>query len=597
MKRFFAVMSGAMVLVVVAVSGCQTANKPPETPSVPSGPTTGRMDAVCDFTSAATDPDDDSVAIRFAWGDGDTSAWSGRRSGGDSITASHAWADSGTYRVKAQARDEDDAASGWSAGREIRISAGGGNELPNTPSTPSGPDTGLTGAEYTFASTAADPDGDSIAIRFAWGDGDTSNWSSYVPSGDTVEEGHSWADSGTYSVKAQAMDEANGVSDWSAAHTVKVSIDTAHTWPKTYGGTGDESGRSVYPTEDGGCIMVGSSNSPGTAGGYDVYVVKTDSNGSSVWQRFLGGQSSDHGWSVQQTTDGGYIVAGATESWQPVGDHKMYLAKLSASGSTEWQQQLGYDDEPDEAYSVQQTRDGGYILSGYTRDGSTDNIFLVKRHADGSGHWAVKKGFGDSYEYGWCVRQTADDGYVVVGQTDQYGDDVDVFLVKVSSSGETDWYTHFDPGSGQGNDYGYSIRQTSDGGYIIAGMTNFPGTAGGYDVYLVKTDGSGNITWQRTFGGQYNDVGYSAIEVPGGGYIVAGYTGSFGHGGNDVYLIRTDASGDTVWTRTFGGIGNDGACSVERQYDKYLVMGSTSSYGAGSDFLLLKVDANGNIVK
>ncbi len=498
MRRFLAMMSGAMVLGAVVLSGCQKKNKPPDVPSVPSGPSAGRM-----------------------------------------------------------------------------------------------------GAPYGFTSSAADPDDDSVALRFDWGDGDTSGWSTFVASGDSVRAARSWADSGTYSLKAQARDKWYATSGWSAEHAVRISIDTAAGWPRTYGGTGYDYGHSVCPTEDGGYIIAGTSNSADTHGEHDVYLVKTDAAGNSGWQRHLGGASTDEAFSVQQTADGGYIVAGWTASW-PSFDEEMYLAKVDAGGGTVWEQHLGEDNQPDRAFAVQQTRDGGYILVGVTRLGLITHeyeLYLVKRGADGSHLWSYKKGFENRDEAGYSVQQTSDDGYIMVGSAESDSGDLNVFLLKARSGGETDWWKKIWPGSGKGTDIGYSVQQTPDGGYIIAGSTNSAGTAGGTDVYLVRTNSAGVPLWQRTIGGPEDDVGYSVQVLPDGGYIVAGYTKSFGHGGKDVYLVRVDAAGDTVWTRTFGGTGDDEARSVRRHYDNYIVAGTTTTAANATDVYLVKVDPDGNVVR
>jgi len=593
MRWFVAVMSVVATLGTVALAGCQKANKSPGIPSVPSGPSVGRADTAYGFTSSAADPDGDSVAIRFDWGDGDTSDWSAWEASGGSPTASHSWSDSGTFLVKAQAKDEDDATSDWSAGHQISV--GAANEPPYVPATPAGPDAGSTSTEYAFAGSTEDPDGDSVAIRFDWGDDDTSDWSSWAASGDSIATTHSWSDSGSYSIKAQAKDAKNATSDWSSGHQMVISGAGGSGWPRTYGGSADDVGRSVDVCTDGGYIIAGYTSSYGI-GTPDIYLVKTDSLGNEQWNKTLGGNSYDSGHSVQQTTDGGYIIAGSTTSGSPAWDWQIYFAKLFADGRTEWEKLLGGYESEDAAYSVQQTRDGGYILVGYTL-GNEEDLRLIKRHADGSDHWWYLKGFNDSDERGWSVQQTSDDGYIMVGSTNQYGDDVDVWLVKAAADGGTQWHKPIFLGSGQGYECGYSVQQTSDGGYIIAGSTNSAGTAGGYDVYLIKTDGDGNRVWQRTFGGQYDDKGRSVEQMLDGGYIVAGCTKSLGAGGYDVYLIKTDAGGDTVWTRTFGGTGDDVGYSVERDGQNCIIAGYTTSAANGKDAYLIKIDANGNVVK
>jgi len=160
-------------------------------------------------------------------------------------------------------------------------------------------------------------------------------------------------------------------------------------------------------------------------------------------------------------------------------------------------------------------------------------------------------------------------------------------------SAQTSWWRTY---GGTGSDYGYSVQQTLDGGYIVAGSTGSFG-AGGGDFYLIKTDASGDALWTRIYGGTGYDYGYSVQQTLDGGYIIAGYTQSFGAGSYDVYLIKTSASGDTLWTRTYGGTGAEYGEKVQQTADGgYIVAGTTSSFGAGNaDFYLIKTDSLGSV--
>ena len=372
-----------------------------------------------------------------------------------------------------------------------------------------------------------------------------------------------------------------------------TSIASAQTrWWKTYGGTGQDEGNSVQQTTDGGYVIAGSSASAG-AGSYDVYIVKTSASGDTVWTGTCGDTNEDGGNSVRQTSDGGYIITGYTGSFG-AGGHDVYLVKTNASGDTLWTRTYG-GTGGDEGNSVQQTADGGYIIAGYTWSfgaGSAD-VYLVKTSALGDTLWTRAYG-GTKDDEGCSVRQTADGGYIIAGFTASLGaGSQDVYLIKTNAQGDTVWTRTY---GGTNGDMGNSVSQTSDGGYIITGYTKSFG-AGYEDVYLIKTDASGDTVWTRTYGGTNSDEGSSVQQTADGGYIVAGCTRSFGAGNYDVYLIKTNGHGDTLWTRAYGGTGIDWGNSVQQTSDGgYIITGYTHSFGAGhEDVYLIKTDANGNV--
>jgi arginine repressor len=192
------------------------------------------------------------------------------------------------------------------------------------------------------------------------------------------------------------------------------------------------------------------------------------------------------------------------------------------------------------------------------------------------------------------VLQTSDGGYIVVGDTGSLGaDSVDIFLVKTDANGNIIWAKTY---GGIVDEYAHSVLQTSDGGYIVAGETHSFG-AGWHDVLLIKTDANGNVIWAKTYGGTSWDVARSVQQTSDGGYIVAGYTDSFGAGGPDFFLIKIDANGNISWAKTYGGTYSDWARSVQQTSDGgYIVAGFTGSFGAGGvDIFLVKTNARGNI--
>jgi predicted secreted protein len=314
------------------------------------------------------------------------------------------------------------------------------------------------------------------------------------------------------------------------------AIPAATAWTKTFGGSGNDRGHSVQQTSDGGYIIAGSTDSYG-AGSDDVWLVKADSSGNLAWNKTFGGPSEDNGSSVQQTSDGGYIIAGSTDSYG-AGSDDVWLIKADSSGNLAWNKTFGGPSE-DHGYSVRQTSDGGYIIAGATASygAGNDDVWLIK--ADSSGDMAWNKTFGGSGDdYGHSVQETSDGGYVIAGATASYGaGNDDVWLIKADSSGDMAWNKTF---GGSGDDYGHSAQETSDGGYVIAGATGSYG-AGSADVWLIKADSSGSMAWNKTFGGSGNDYGHSVQETSDGGYIIAGTTDSYGAGGYDIWLIKVTA--------------------------------------------------------
>jgi hypothetical protein len=455
------------------------------------------------------------------------------------------------------------------------------NKLPNTPTVPSGPTSGFVDSTYTFSSSATDPEADNVSIRFYWGGTDTSDWSGYVTSGSAVTASYAWSFPGTYSVKAQAMDEDSVVSAWSTGHT----IDIISRFTKTYGGPNNEYGYAVAQTTDGGYIITGPTSSFGT--NTDVWLIKTNANGDTTWTKTFGGSSYDYSNSVQQTTDGGYIIAGYSNSYGTSTD--LYLIKTDANGNQSWYRTFG-GSSTDYGYLVEQTSDGGYIIAGYSNSyGTSYDVYLVKTDASGNQLWYRTFG-GSGTDYGYSVAQTSDGGYVITGYTTSYGTGGNVYLIKTDTSGNQSWYKSF---GGTNSDYGYSVAQTSDGGYVIAGYTASYGTGG--DVYLIKTDTSGNQTWSKNFGGSNYDESYSVQQTSDGGYIIAGYMAQ-SISDDDAYLIKTFANGNTEWTKTFGGAQIEhGHAVVQTSDGGYAIAGHTSTYGAGNaDFWLIKTDEDGN---
>jgi hypothetical protein len=366
------------------------------------------------------------------------------------------------------------------------------------------------------------------------------------------------------------------------------------TFQKAYGGTGDyDVGNSVQQTTDGGYIITGRTRSYG-AGNDDVYLIKTDSTGDTLWSKTFGGANTDIGHSVGQTADGGYIISSLTNSFG-AGSWNIYLIKTNSSGSIDWAKvfsgtssQYGYD--------VQQTTDGGYIIAGHRFGGASD-AYLIKTNTVGDTIWTKAYG-GIGGDYAFAVQQINDGGYILAGQTNNsFGNSPDIFLVRTDSTGSLVWAKIIDHSTTESaND----VQQTFDGGFIIVGETDFYGN-GFSDIYLVKTDSTGSVMWTRTFGGPVyldGEVGYAVRQCIDGGFIITGYSGANTATGVDVCLVRTDSSGNMLWTKSYGEIGDERGFDLQLTADGgFIVTGQTRSFGAGlRDIFLLKTDSSGSSI-
>ncbi len=356
-------------------------------------------------------------------------------------------------------------------------------------------------------------------------------------------------------------------------------------WSQTFGTSDWEECWSVQQTTDSGYILGGYTQSYG-AGDKDFWLVKTDANGTEEWNNTFGGSASDFCYSVQQTTDGGYILGGYTNSYG-AGSADFWLVKTNANGDSVWSRTFGGTTQ-EWCHSIQQTSDGGYVLAGFTESygaGGRD-FWLVKTDANGDSLWSRTFG-GISYEICYSLQQTADGGYILGGSTSTFGaGNGDFWLVKTDANGDSLWSRTY---GGSSTDIGYSVHQTTDGGYIFGGYTGSFGS-GNDDFWLVKTDANGDSVWSRTFGGSEADQCHSLQQTADGGYVLGGYTESFGAGVLDFWLVRTNANGDSLWSRTFGGYSYDRGVSVRQTTDTgYIFGGYTQSFGASArDFWMVK---------
>ncbi len=336
---------------------------------------------------------------------------------------------------------------------------------------------------------------------------------------------------------------------------------------------------SVKQTSDGGYIVAGGM-------GGDFWVIRLDAHGAVIWQKAYatmdqyGRELEDVAYSIQQTVDGGFIVAGKSD-WL-----RFWVLKLDANGGIVWQN--FYNNQVSGgAKSIQQTMDGGYIVAGQGL-GEHGDIGLIKLDGDGNVEWEKTYGGTDQPHN---VRQTADGGYIVAGDGYRGGD---YFVMKLSPAGAVVWQKNY---GGLGDESEAVITQTTDGGYILAGIT-YGSDVWGTDILVLKLDSSGEITWQLRYAGKQYEYVYSIQQTRDGGYVLAGSTDGSpaGGGGSRVWVLKLNQDGTHAWDKTFGGMAS-GANSIEQTADNgFIVAGWMKDWiFAYRDILVLKLDANGDI--
>tara|TARA_B100002052_G_scaffold227669_1_gene210061 strand:+ start:904 stop:2241 length:1338 start_codon:yes stop_codon:yes gene_type:complete len=378
-------------------------------------------------------------------------------------------------------------------------------------------------------------------------------------------------------------------------------------WEQIFGANTTGSGyygTSAQQVQDGGYIVCGGTHfTQSVLFGMtpsDICIFKTDSNGEEQWSKTFGSEYWDgneywdFGKSIQQTTDGGYVIAGYVNGFG-MGGGNAYLLKVDNNGEEQWSQIFDFGI----AEAVQQTTDGGYIITGY----DSSDIYLLKTDENGEQQWSqtFEESFNDRAMF---VQQTTDGGYIMTGCTSVINSlgnaTTDIYLAKINANGEQQWSQIF---GGPGNDKAHCVQQTTDGGYIITGEDeeDIYNPANDFwvantDVYLIKTNELGQEEWAQRFGEAGNDGGRSVQQTSDGGYIIAGYVAPGENQNSNIYLLKTNDNGEEQWSQTFGGAGDETAQSVQQTSDGgYIIAAHTSTTNNISNGVyLIKTDAQGN---
>ncbi len=350
-------------------------------------------------------------------------------------------------------------------------------------------------------------------------------------------------------------------------------------WEWTFGGISHELASTLIQTTDGGFVVFGVVESFG-AGYTDLWLVKTDASGQHEWNRTIGAASWDqNAHSILQTADSGFLLAGNTYSYG-AGNADYWLVKTNSTGHPVWNSTFG-DSQHNILYASTPSSDGGFLLAGY--NDVDESTWIVKANATGHHLWnRTLAGFTLVNS----VIQTLDGGYLFAGETDE-ASSADFFVSKTDMNGDYEWNASF---GGPEWDVATAVIQLADGSLLLTGPTQSFTGLGNSDYWLIKTDSTGQPLWNTTFGTLKSEEVQTLIHTTDGGFLLVGtrYVSASNH---DIWLVKTDALGQAEWNTTFGGTSDDSANSVLQLSDgNYIVAGTTESWGAGaSDMWLFKL--------
>lgn len=360
-------------------------------------------------------------------------------------------------------------------------------------------------------------------------------------------------------------------------------------WVGAVGGGYWDYFRCIRSTADGGYIISGQAEP--TFGNTEAWCTKTDADGKVIWKKTYGGSDFDIAYRVEETSDRGFIVAGTTDSFG-AGSRDAWIYRLDKNGKVKWQKTYG-GSVYDTAYGLTRTTDGGYMVVGESSSFGAGymDAWCLKLDANGALQWARALGGADQ-DSARSVVQAGDGGYVFAGYTESSGaGDKDLWCAKLDSTGSLVWSKTF---GGTDEDYANEIQKTADGGFVIGGYTESFGK--GYsDAWVIKLNSDGGVAWQRTYGASNFEEGYSILQLTDGSYMLAADTYSFGSGLSDFWFVKLTSTGGITWQTTVGGSQWDTPQSVQQTTDSgFVFAGWSSTYGVDAyDGFLARVTASG----
>ncbi|MDN5205330.1 hypothetical protein QQ008_28355 [Fulvivirgaceae bacterium BMA10] len=391
-----------------------------------------------------------------------------------------------------------------------------------------------------------------------------------------------------------------------------IDPELGRSFVKFYGGIKQQQGFDIKQTADGGYILFGSTTSFGN-GGSDMYLVKVDRLGNEVWSNTYGGGFNDVGRSIQIVPGGGYALLGDYERVQDSTD--MYFVRVDVNGAVLFERRFNNSstNSNEQGFEIQNTLDGGFILVGSTT--KTDGIknapvdfYLVKTDNAGILEWERTRGFEGTTEIGRSIVQIDENSYIISGTTESRRDlsqeGTNIFVYKINANGDELGTNFF---GGLGNEEGHSITKMG-ATFLIVGTTGsgIGNGGGGQDALLINMDANLNEIFSESYGGPEDEWGLSVQQLSDGGFIIAGSTTSFREGASDkdYYMVRTDPGGRELdeWRltpRIFGGKGNDEASAVVQTADGGFALFGTSTFFESTNntvLCLIKTNPKGELL-